>query len=64
MAASVEELIAALLRERSGYVLAGRTDRAAQVDEQLKLLGYKPPKRQPPKGRAPRRRQTAAPSSS
>jgi hypothetical protein len=61
---ATEELIAALLRERSGYLLAGRTDRAAQVDEQLTLLGYKPSKRTPPKGRAPRRRQTAAPSSS
>jgi hypothetical protein len=66
MTAATEELIAALLRERSGYLLAGRTDRAAQVDEQLAAYGYKAPdpKREPPKGRSPRRRQTAAPAGS
>jgi hypothetical protein len=57
--AADDPIIAALLRERSGYVLAGRTDRAGQVDEQLALLGWKPePSNRPPKGRSPRRRQT------
>jgi hypothetical protein len=54
-----EATIAALLRERSGYELAGRKDRVAQVDEQLAALGVKPEaKRQPPKGRSSRPRQT------
>jgi hypothetical protein len=53
------ELVAALLRERDGYLLYGRKDRAAQVDEQLRAYGYTHPKRQPPKGRTrPKRQQT------
>jgi hypothetical protein len=56
--ASDDPIIAALLRERDGYVLAGRTDRAAQVDEQLAAYGYTDPKRSPPKGRSRRRRET------
>jgi len=51
--------IAALLRERAGLVAAGKTDRVALVDEQLKLRGYvtdEEPKRearkQPPQGRS------------
>lgn len=31
--------IDALLWERQGYVAAGKTDRVAQVDEQIRLLG-------------------------
>nr|SBP00103.1 hypothetical protein BN4615_P9619 [Nonomuraea gerenzanensis] len=34
-------MIAALLREREGYVQRGLDDRVAQVDEQLSLRGYK-----------------------
>lgn len=33
-------LIRALLREKAGYEQYGRTFDAAQVDEQLKLLGH------------------------
>ena len=36
-----KDLIAALIRERDGYVKYGHTDRAAQVDEQLRALGEK-----------------------
>lgn len=32
-------MIAALIEERRGYLLAGKTDRAGQVDVQLRLLG-------------------------
>ncbi|MCH5677834.1 hypothetical protein [Streptomyces gilvus] len=37
-----DTMTAALLREREGYVQRGMKDRVAQVDEQLKLRGYKP----------------------
>ncbi|MFE6816019.1 hypothetical protein [Streptomyces sp. NPDC057677] len=47
-----DTMIAALLRERDGLVQRGLTDRVKQVDEQLKLRGYKKPtaakKEQPP----------------
>lgn len=33
-------MVAALLRERAGYVTRGMNDRVAQVDEQLALHGY------------------------
>ena len=36
--------LAALLSERAGYVARGLTDRVAQVDEQIKLGGGKPPR--------------------
>jgi hypothetical protein len=36
--------IAALLRERATLVGRGMDDRVAQVDAQLKLRGYEPPK--------------------
>ena len=32
--------VAALLREREGYVTRGLDDRVSQVDEQLRLHGY------------------------
>lgn len=35
-----DPVIAALLRERSGYVVRGLDDRVAAVDEQLELRGY------------------------
>lgn len=37
-----DSMIAALLRERAGYEQAGKKDRVALVDEQLRLHGYKP----------------------
>lgn len=39
---STDSMVAALLREREGLVQRGLKDRVAQVDEQLKLRGYKP----------------------
>lgn len=35
--------IDALLEERRGYAVYGRDDRVAEVDEQLRLRGVKPP---------------------
>ena len=35
-----ENMIAALQRERAGYVARGDADRVAQVDEQLRHYGY------------------------
>lgn len=35
-------MIAALKRERAGYMARGLEDRVAQVDEQLKHYGYEP----------------------
>lgn len=37
-----EKMIAALRREREGLAALGKTDRVAQVDEQLKYYGYQP----------------------
>lgn len=37
---SDDPMIAALLRERDGYLRSGRKERAALVDEQLALRGY------------------------
>lgn len=48
-----DPMIAALLRERVGLVQRGLKDRVAQVDEQLKLRGYKPaPRDKKPTGSA------------
>ncbi|MFF3346082.1 hypothetical protein [Streptomyces sp. NPDC002779] len=43
-----DPMVAALLREREGYVQRSMDDRVAQVDEQLKLRGHKPPRRGQP----------------
>lgn len=43
MAKTDDRMIAALLRERDGYLARGQKDRAALVDEQLSLRGYEPP---------------------
>ncbi|MFF0510961.1 hypothetical protein [Streptomyces sp. NPDC004250] len=40
-----DTMIAALLREREGLVQRGLDDRVKQVDEQLRLRGYKQPRR-------------------
>lgn len=63
-----DSMVAALLREREGYVTRGMDDRVAQVDEQLKLRGAEPPKEDkpakpadrstPPKGRRTRSTET------
>jgi hypothetical protein len=39
-----EAELVSLLSEREGYVRRGLDDRVAQVDEQIKLRGGKPPK--------------------
>lgn len=50
-----DPMIAALLREREGYVgREGKEDRVAAVDEQLKLRGYKAPRRGQPKPAEPK----------
>lgn len=57
-----DSMIAALLREREGYVQRGLDDRVAQVDEQLALRGYEQPVGERAAGRStpPRGRRTAA----
>lgn len=63
-----DPMVAALLREREGYVSRGLDDRVAQVDEQLRLRGYERPadatsasssRVTQPKGRQPRGSQKA-----
>jgi hypothetical protein len=41
MAKNNDALIAALLRERAGYVARDMSERVTQVDEQLRAYGYK-----------------------
>lgn len=68
-----DPMVAALLREREGYVTRGMDDRVAAVDEQLRLRGYTPQGKAPtadtesgpeatrteaPKGRRARRTET------
>lgn len=57
--ASDDPMVAALLRERAGYLRTGREDRAALVDEQLAHRGYKDPAVEPPHGRTAPPKQTA-----
>lgn len=38
-----DPMVAALLRERAGYLNRGMNDRVAQVDEQLALRGHTVP---------------------
>lgn len=56
-----QTMIAALLRERNGYVTRGLDDRVRQVDEQLKHHGYsgKPDENDGPQGRTGETKQTA-----
>lgn len=56
--ASNDNMIAALLRERDGYVSRGLKDRVGQVDEQLEHLGYTG-EATTPKGRSEAPKQTA-----
>jgi hypothetical protein len=68
MSKTEDPMIAALLRERAGYVQFGKKDRVKAVDAELERLGWedpekaKPePEKQEPKGRAGREsRQTTA----
>ncbi|MFA7117113.1 MAG: hypothetical protein WC140_07805 [Bacteroidales bacterium] len=54
-----DPMVAALLREREGYLSRDLPDRVALVDEQLRLRGHKPaqasgdPSRTPPKAAKP-----------
>lgn len=52
MSESKDPMIAALLREREGYVTFGKTDRVEAVDAELKRRGYE--EKSEPKERAPR----------
>lgn len=62
-----DKMIAALLRERAGLEVAGKTDRVAQVDEQLEHYGYEgdqaDPRKQPPVGRSATPPNATAPAS-
>jgi hypothetical protein len=57
---TTDSYVAALLRERAGYVYRGLSDRAEQVTAELKRVGYTDPpeeaEREAPKGNAPRGR--------
>lgn len=53
MSETKDPMIAALLRERDGYVRFGKADRIEAVDAELKRRGYEDPKSEP-KARAPR----------
>lgn len=67
MSETKDPYIAALLREREGYVAFGKTNRVKAVDDELKRRGYEAPKKAEPKQRAPKsaRQSTAdAPSKS
>jgi hypothetical protein len=52
MSESKDPMIAALLRERDGYVAFGKKDRIKDVDAELKRRGYEEPKKAEPKARA------------
>jgi hypothetical protein len=61
MSETKDPMIAALLRERAGYIAFGKTDRIAAVDAELKRRGYEEPKEAAPKKRASREaKQTTA----
>jgi hypothetical protein len=47
MSESKDPMIAALLREREGYVAFGKKDRLTAVDAELKRRGYDEPKAEP-----------------
>lgn len=50
--ASTDSMLAALKRERAGYVARGLDDRVAQVDEQIgRLSGDDAPETEEPQGR-------------
>jgi hypothetical protein len=59
MSKTEDPMVAALLREREGYVAFGKKDRVKAVDEELKRRGWEDPeaKKQPPRERAGRESQ-------
>lgn len=57
MAETTDPMVAALLRERDGYLRAGKKDRAALVDEQLALRGHHVDDESDPRKEPPRKRQ-------
>lgn len=56
---STDPMIAALLREREGYLRMGKTERVAAVDEQLALRGYTEAETDQPQGRSTPPKQTS-----
>jgi hypothetical protein len=56
MSETKDPYIAALLRERAGYVAFGKTDRVKAVDDELKRRGYEPERTATPKKAEPRQR--------
>lgn len=60
---TTDPMIAALLREREGYLRAGKADRVAAVNEQLAVRGYhdqeEPDRSTPPRQRQARPKQRA-----
>lgn len=56
--------IAALKRERAGYVLTGKADRVKAVDAELKKLGHGSEKSEPPRERGGRESRQSTASSS
>ena len=54
MSESTDPYIAALLRERAGYVQFGKADRVKAVDAELKRRGYEPERPTAPKARQDR----------
>lgn len=56
-----DRMIAALLRERDGLVAQGKTERVAQVDEQLALRGYTPEEKPEARKQAPQGRSATPP---
>ncbi|MDF2705540.1 MAG: hypothetical protein K0R62_1192 [Nonomuraea muscovyensis] len=57
-----DPMIAALLREREGYSRRGMDQRVAAVDEQLRMRGYKAPRRgtqKPPAGKSDAEKEAA-----
>jgi hypothetical protein len=52
-------MVAALLRERAGYVASGKDDRVKEVDEQLQKHGYKSEESSPEARKTPPQERTA-----
>lgn len=58
--ATNDPVVAALLRERAGYVTRGLDERVAQVDEQLKARGYRGDTPEESPGEVPKARRAPA----
>jgi hypothetical protein len=61
MSETKDPMIAALLREREGYVRFDKKDRIKAVDAELKRRGYEEPKKAEPKNAAPKERTAPEP---